>query len=141
MKFFRRNINQSIIQDKAATGIANGILKSQRWFASNLETLTKKWKQKQQWIFLYLVCLLFGGLSIIAVVNAFKVSATSKTIIPKSIAVPKNIYLDNNSFLITENEFKQVQEYKKQHPNLLIERPGLWDSLTLIEQSYYSQKK
>lgn len=141
MKFFRRNINQSIIQDKAATGIANGILKSQRWFASNLERLTKKWKQKQQWIFLYLVCLLFGGLSIIAVVNAFKVSATSKTITPKSIAVPKNIYLDNNSFLITENEFKQVQEYKKQHPNLLIERPGLWDSLTLIEQSYYSQKK
>lgn len=141
MKLFRRNINQSIIQDKAATGIANGILKSQRWFASNLERLTKKWKQKQQWIFLYLVCLLFGGLSIIAVVNAFKVSATSKTIIPKSIAVPKNIYLDNNSFLITENEFKQVQEYKKQHPNLLIERPGLWDSLTLIEQSYYSQKK
>ena len=141
MKFFKRDINQSIIQDKAATGIANGILKSQRWFASNLERLTEKWKQKQQWIFLYLVCLLFGGLSIIAVVNAFKVSATSKTIIPKSIAVPKNIYLDNNSFLITENEFKQVQEYKKQHPNLLIERPGLWDSLTLIEQSYYSQKK
>ena len=141
MKFFKRDINQSIIQDKAATGIANGILKSQRWFASNLERLTEKWKQKQQWIFLYLVCLLFGGLSIAAVVNAFKVSATSKTIIPKSIAVPKNIYLDNNSFLITENEFKQVQEYKKQHPNLLIERPGLWDSLTLIEQSYYSQKK
>lgn len=141
MKFFKRDINQSIIQDKAATGIANGILKSQRWFASNLERLTEKWKQKQQWIFLYLVCLLFGGLSIAAVVNAFKVSATSKTIIPKSIAVPKNIYQGNNQFVITENEFQQVQEYKRKHPNLIKEKPGLWDSLTLIEQSYYSQKK
>jgi hypothetical protein len=141
MKFFKRDKSQSIIQDKAATGIANGILQSQRWFASNLESLTKRWKQKQQWIFLYLVCLLFGGLSIAAVLNAFKVSATSKQIIPKPIAVPKNIYQGSNSFLITENEFKQVQEYKRQHPNLLKERPRFWDSLALIEQSYYSQKK
>jgi len=141
MKLFKTNKSKSILQDKAATGIANKILKSQRWFASNLERLTKKWKQKQQWVFLYLVCLLFGGLSIAAVVNAFKVSANSKTIMPKSIAIPKNIYQGNNPFLITENEFQQVQEYKRKHPNLLKERPGLWDSLALIEQSYYSQKK
>jgi len=141
MKLFKTNKSKSILQDKAATGIANKILKSQRWFASNLERLTKKWKQKQQWVFLYLVCLLFGGLSIAAVVNAFKVSANSKTIMPKSIAIPKNIYQGNNPFLITENEFQQVQEYKRKHPNLLKERPGLFDSLILIEQSYYSQKK
>ena len=141
MKLFKTNKSKSILQDKAATGIANKILKSQRWFASNLERLTKKWKQKQQWVFLYLVCLLFGGLSIAAVVNAFKVSANSKTIMPKSIAIPKNIYQGNNPFLITENEFQQVQEYKRKHPKLLKERPGLWDSLALIEQSYYSQKK
>jgi hypothetical protein len=42
--------------------------------------------------------------------------------------------------LITEQEFEQVQKFKRQHPNLLKERPGLFDSLTLIEQSYYSQK-
>lgn len=141
MKLVKRNKSQSIIQDKAASGIANAILKSQRWFAVNLERLTIKWKQKQQWVFLYIVCLLFGGLSIAAVVNAFKVPATSKTIMPKSIAVPKNIYQGDNPFVITENEFQQVQEYKRAHPNLLKERPGLWDSLTLIEQSYYSQKK
>jgi hypothetical protein len=34
-----------------------------------------------------------------------------------------------------------VQEYKRTHPNLIKERPGLFDSLVLIEQSYYSQKK
>lgn len=141
MKLFKRNKSQVNIQDKAATGIANGILKSQRWFATNLETLTNKWKQKQQWIFLYLICIAFGGMSIAAIVNSFKTPANSKDLIPKSISVPKNIYKEDKPFLITENEFQKVQEYKRTNLNLIRERPGLFDSLIQIEQSYYSQKK
>lgn len=60
---------------------------------------------------------------------------------PKSITVPKNIYKGDQAFIITENEFKKVQEYKRTHANLIKERPGLFDSLVLIEQTYYSQKK
>jgi hypothetical protein len=141
MKLFKRKEDQVNIPDKAAIGIANGILKSQRWFANTLESLTNKWKRKQQWIFLYAVCLVFGGLSIAAMVNSFKTGANPKGLMPKSISVPKNIYKENKPFLITENEFQKVQEYKRTHPNLLKERPGLFDSLILIEQSYYSQKK
>jgi hypothetical protein len=140
MKLFKKNINQTNIPDKAATGIANGILKSQRWFANNLEGLTKRWKQKQQWLFLSAVCILFGGLSIAAVVNSFRQSANSKAIMPKAISIPKTIQNNTNPYLITEKEFQQVQIYKQQHPDLIKERPGLFDSLTLIEQSYYSQK-
>ncbi len=33
-----------------------------------------------------------------------------------------------------------MQEYKRKHPNLQKERPGLFDSLIMIEQNYYSQK-
>ena len=141
MKLFKRNKSQVNIQDNAATGIANCILKSQRWFASNLENLTNKWKQKQQWIFLYAVSLVFGGLSIAAMVNFFKTGANSNRLMPKSITVPKNVYKEDEAFIITENEFQKVQEYKRTHPNLIKERPGLFDSLVLIEQSYYSQKK
>ena len=141
MKLIKRKEGQVSIPDKAATGIANGILKSQRWFANTLESITNKWKQKQQWIFLYTVCFLFGGLSIAAIVNSFKVPENSKALMPKSISVPKNIYKEGKAFLITENEFQKVQEYKRTHPNLIKERPGLFDSLVLIEQSYYSQKK
>jgi hypothetical protein len=140
MKLFKKNIKQGNIPDKAATGIANGILKSQRWFASNLEGVTKKWKQKQQWFFLLGVCILFGGLSITAIVNSFRQPANSKAIIPKAIGIPKTIQNNTNAYLITEKEFQQVQTYKQQHPDLIKERPGLFDSLTLIEQSYYSQK-
>ena len=141
MKLFKRKEGQVNIPDKTATGIANGILKSQRWFANTLESLTNKWKQKQQWIFLYAVCLVFGGLSAAAIVHCFKVPENAKALMPKSISVPKNIFKGDKTFLITENEFQKVQKYKRTHPNLLKERPGLFDSLTLIEQTYYSQKK
>jgi hypothetical protein len=141
MKLFKRKEGQVNIPDKAATGILNGILKSQRWFANTLESLTNKWKQKEQWIFLYTVCFLFGGLSIAAVLNSFKVTENAKALKPKSITVPKNIYKEDKAFLITENEFQKVQKYKRTHPNLIKEKPGLFDSLALIEQSYYSQKK
>ena len=141
MKLFKRKEGQVHIPHKAATAVANGILKSQRWFANTLESLTNKWKQKQQWIFLYTVCFLFGGLSIAAIVNSFKFPENAKVLLPKSISVPKNIYKGEKPFLITENEFQKVQEYKRTHPYLIKEKPGLFESLTLIEQSYYSQKK
>jgi len=141
MRLFKKKEGQVNIHDKAATGIANGILRSQHWFANTLESLTNKWKQKQQWIFLYAVCLVFGGLSIAAMVNCFKMGANSNTLMPKSISVPKIIYKGDQAYLITEEEFQKVQEYKRKHPNLLKERPGLFDSLILIEQTYYSQKK
>lgn len=141
MKLFSKNIKNSVLTDKAANGIANGILKSQNGFAKYMFSLTKDWKQKQQWIFLYLVCLVFGGLSIVAIVNSFKIKEQDKAIIPKSISVPKNIHQQNNGFVITENEFQQVQEYKRKYPKLQKDRPGLFDSLSLIEQAYYSQKK
>jgi len=141
MKLFKRKVGQVKIPDKAATVIANGILKSQRWFANTLESLTNKWKHKQKWIFLFAVFLVFGGLSMAAMVDSFKTGANSNTLMPKSITVPKNIYKEDKAFLITENEFQKVQEYKRTHPNLIKERPGLFDSLILIEQTYYSQKK
>ena len=106
-----------------------------------MASVTKNWRQKQQWIFLYIVCLLFGGLSVFAIVNSFKTKKTDKAIIPKSISVPKNIHQQINVFVITENEFQQVHQYKRTYPNLQKERPGLFDSLSLVEQIYYSQKK
>ncbi|MEO8417050.1 MAG: hypothetical protein ABI472_25525 [Ginsengibacter sp.] len=141
MKLFKKDIKRNELTDKAANGIAKGILKSQNSFAKSMSSVTKDWKQKQQWIFLYMVCLFFGGLSIVAIVNSFKSKESNKAIIPKSITVPKNIHQQSNVFVITETEFQQVQEYKRTYPNLQKERPALFDSLSLVEQIYYSQKK
>ncbi|MBL0132890.1 MAG: hypothetical protein IPP79_02185 [Chitinophagaceae bacterium] len=141
MKTLNKQINKEVLTEKAANGIAKGILKSQNGFANYMQSLSKNWKGKQQWIFLYLVCLIFGGLSIVAIVNPFRAKDTNSSLIPKPIAVPKSIHQQRNGFAITENEFQQVQEYKAKHPNLQQERPGLFDSLSLIEEVYYSQKK
>ena len=141
MKIMNRQINKEALTDKAANGIAKGILKTQRGFAKYMRSLSKNWRNKQQWIFLYLVCLVFGGLSIVAIVNPFRAKDTNSSLIPKPIAVPKSIRQQRNGFAITENEFQQVQEYKAKHPNLQKERPSLFDSLSMIEEVYYSQKK
>jgi hypothetical protein len=53
----------------------------------------------------------------------------------------KNIYKGDQAYRITEYEFLKVQEYKRTHPNFSKERPGLFDSLILIEQSYYTEER
>ena len=141
MKMFDKNINKEIIKDKAAKGIANGILRSQNIFSKYMGVFTQKWKPKQQWIFLCAVCLFFGGLSITAIVIPFKTKRMKTFTIPKSIIGVAIIHQQTRVSAITENEMKQVQEYKNKYPNLEKERPGLFDSLSLIEQVYYSQKK
>lgn len=141
MKSIKSGIANADLANKAATRIANSIIKSQNVFAKYMHALSKNWRQKQQWIFLYMVCLVFGGLSIVATVNSFKAKTEGGTIMPKPIAVPKNAPQQNTQFVITENEFQQVQEYKRKYPNLQKERPRLFDSLRLVEQMYYSQKK
>lgn len=141
MKLFKTNSNHENLKDKAANKIASGILISQNSFSKTMTAVTKKWKQKQQWVFLYVVCLFFGGFSIIAIVNSFEGREAGKAIIPKSITVSKNIYQQSGVLVITKNEFQQVQEYKRAYPNMQKERPGLFDSLSMVEQIYYSQKK
>jgi len=141
MKFPNKLISKDAMTDKVASGIAKSILKFQSGFAKCMQSVTKNWKDKQQWVFLYLVSLCFGGLSIVTVINSFKTPNINSNIIPKAIAVPKNVHQKTNGFAITKNELRQVLEYKEKHPNLQQEQPGLFDSLNLIEEVYYSQKK
>lgn len=138
MNLFWKNIANDQLRDKAATKIAGSILQLQNWFAETMTSATIKWRHKQQWIFLCLICLLFGGLSILAIANAFTPTSQIK-IIPAAIKFPKHIQEDKK-IIITDNEFKQVQEFKKAHPDLLEQRPDITDRLSLIEQIYHTQK-
>src|SRR5665811_911915 len=77
MKLFKRNTIQtkSVLSDKAAGWIANGILKAQKKFANVLGKISASWKTKQQLIFLYLVCIVLGGLSVVAIIKPFNKNA------------------------------------------------------------------
>ena len=138
MKRLRKNIAPDKLHETAATKIAGGILKIQNWFAEKMKAATKNWHQKQQWIFLSLVCLVFGGLSILAMASAFRKSQQHQ-VIPLAIKFPIHLGPEKK-FIITDSEFKQVQQFKQTHHQLLEQMPGLADSLSLIEQIYFSQK-
>jgi hypothetical protein len=71
MKLFKRNTIQkkSVVSDKAAGWIANGILKLQNKFANVLGKMSASWKTKQQLIFLYLISIMLGGLSLMAIIK------------------------------------------------------------------------
>ena len=141
MKAFKKNIEKINLPDKAAHSIAKIILQAQSWFAFYLQRATKNWKQQQQWIFLYSVCVVFSVIYLVAMVHSFKTTDGLLPIMPRSISIPKDSYKKSNSFFITENEYKKVQQYKQAHPDLIKKSPVLFDYLTLVEQAYYSQKK
>ena len=157
MKLFKKNSNMSDnpISNKAANGIANGILKLQLVFANGMQQWTGKWQQGQKRIFLLMVCTVFGGLSCYYAAMPFIERVTAiEGLKPQSIILPKKVQKDHSIVTITTKEFKQVQAFKQQLSNLqktpvgkkqvdslMKQCPGLMDSLQWVEQIYYSQQK
>ena len=149
MKVFKKNKN---IASAAAGKIAGTILFIQNKFAGVMDKVSASWKLKQQWIFLYLVCLVLGGLSVVAIIQPFK----SKTVLlrPTSIHLLKLLPQQEEKIIITESEITRVHAFKQKLDSLsktkegkikvdkfFNQRPGLFDSLEKVEQLYYSQKK
>ena len=140
MKHIMKHIQPEVIKDKVANRIANCILNVQISFSNFLGSITGKWNQRNQWAFLILVSLIFGGLSVLAIVTPFQLIKDQANILPIHITPPKTIPGYKNEYKITGNEFQKVQEYKSNHPNLQVENSPLFDSLKLIEQIYHAQK-
>ena len=129
------------ISERLATIIASGILQVQYWFAKILQSSTKKWKQPQRLIFLYMTCLVFGGMSMVVILQSLNSGEVSEISHMKFTNKMQAFTPQHKGFLITKEELQKVQKYKLEHPKLDKEMPGLYDSLNLIEQSYYSQQK
>ena len=103
-----------------------------------------------------MVCLLFGALSILAITKPFNKKPQNILSKPAEIRTPRIIHSNHDlpSVIITDNEIRQVHAFKhsldslsattegKVNVNkLLSQRPGLLDSLEMVEQLYYLQKK
>ena len=140
MKIINNNRKHQI-SEKLSVCIAGVIIKVQHCFAKNLQISTKNWKQPQRWIFLYLICLIFGGMSMVIILQPFSSGEVSKPLQINFSRENNNYKPPQKGFLITKEELQKVQQYKLAHPNLEKEIPGLFDSLQLIEQAYYSQQK
>lgn len=149
---------ESKVQDRVAKGIAGFLLAIQNRFACFMSAMVNKLTIQSKQACLVVFCLVFGGFSIYAFVGAFRDSESSaKRLKPDQVAVPK--YYDRTESEINEpsvserdiiriNRFKKYMDSLKKtasgrpvYDSILKTRPGLMDSIQVIEQLYYSQSK
>src|SRR5215831_7772988 len=147
------------VSDKLAGSIANGFLKVQAGFASFMNKKTDRLTKSGQKILLAGTCMLFGGLSLYTLIGSFR-SRHDLPILqrPTSVHVPRhfNHSGDENSrgqTIISESEIKKIHLFenymdslartkqgKMIHDSILSVRPGLMDSIKMIESIFESQK-
>ena len=127
------------IQEKAAGKVAGGILRLQRSFASMMHKISASWNRKHKTIFLALVSILFIYFSIDAIRKPFQLKGNAnKTGV---MVTPKIIPVEDLP-TVTAEEFRKIQELKKNlDSNIIRQRPGLMDSIALVEGLFYSQQK
>jgi len=121
--------------------------------AEGLSTKGKKW-------FLAIFCLVFGGISFYLVIHtAISKSSRSAAIEPSAISVPQHMNKtgEENLYpgvLVTEEDMKQVRVFKlhmdslrlstsgrAMYDSILKARPGLMDTVSMLEQLYLLQQK
>lgn len=137
MKLFNRNTGEAFA-DKAAQGVAGGILKMQRGFSERMSKWSVSWKRKGQIIFLAVVSCVFVSLSVVAIVRPFTTSYTTERPAPIKVVRPAAV---DASPRITDEEFQRIQQFKSRLDSAIIQqRPGLMDSIRMVEELYYSQK-
>ena len=141
MKVSIENAEQKNLSDHIAGSLANWILKYQELFTKMLSVRTIHWSLKQQWIFLCLVCIVFGGASIVAMVQSFRINPTDTVTISATSSVSLKPLANEAPALITREEFEAAKQYNMEHPDLLHELPDLYERLSSIEETYYSQNK
>lgn len=125
-------------KDKVAQKVAQGILKVQTSFSNRMNKL------KYLKLFLIWFCFISGSLSIYFFVDAI-VSKPKVKIKIDHISSPRPIYehdeeMYNNK--IPDEIYKQIQAYKRYADSTgEIIRPGLADSMRILEEMYLQQQK
>ena len=141
MKTSIENVEQKKLSDQVAGKLANWILKYQELFTKMLSVRTNHWSLKQQWIFLCLICIVLGGASILAMVQSFRINPTNTAAISATSSVSLKPLANEAPAIITREEFEAAKQYKMEHPDLHTDIPDLFERLSFIEETYYSQNK
>lgn len=149
--------NYPSLSDKASVKIAGAIKKIQGYFTECMNQLFKNLNKAQLRAMLFLFCTGTGSFSIYLVVNAalntdkahsgFKIK---QFVVPKHYNQPKDESVPEAT--IDEITFFKIHDFKKymdslkenrhlQYDSILQARPGLMDSVQMLEEIYYSQKQ
>jgi len=157
--FKRKNktLSENHLHDKVAKGIADFFIKAQTKFALVMNKRFSNMPMKKLNALLIVFCLSCSGYSIYLIVNAIlssnKKQASFKV---ERVNVPKQFDKTGDEILrpanyVDEETHKQLQEFKyymdslktnksKRYDSIMIARPGLMDSVAVLEEIYNSQK-
>ncbi len=151
------NANHSSMSDKVAGKIAGAGIRVQRTFAEGMNKIFRNMNTKKLKVFLILFCICAGGYSIYLTVNAITgPEKQQKSFKVDQVDVPKHFNKTGDEIItkanVDEETFYKIQGFKKymdslkqnksnQYDSILQARPGLMDSVQVLEEIYYSQKQ
>jgi hypothetical protein len=144
-------------KDKLAGYVANGFLKMQAAFTNKLNKPFQTMSTGKLKIVLLLFCLCCGSYSIYLVVSGIVGNNQKQVQITGQIQSPKYFDKSGNETIsgddyVDENTYRRIQLFKlymdslktfnkKNFDSILQSRPGLMDSVKMLEAIYRSQKQ
>lgn len=150
--------NRRAVSDKVAGKIACAGIKMQQAFASKMNKLFENMNMQRMKITLIFFCLSAGGFSLYLLANAiFRKDREQQLIKIDRVDVPRHFDKSGDETImqeaiIDEQTYNQVQDFKnymdsirihnkREYDSIIINRPGLLDSVQMLEQIYLSQKQ
>lgn len=150
--------NSETTSDKVASKIAGAGIKAQKLFADKMNKVFEGMTNKRIKIVLTIFCLAAGGYSLYLLGNAvFSPSQKQPSFKIEQASIPKHINKAGDETIlqeatVDEETFNKIRDFKKymdsikiykkaEYDSILINRPGLMDSVQMLEQIYLSQNK
>lgn len=150
--------DKTAVSDKVAGKIAGVGIKVQQLFAENMNRIFMKTDFKRLKLILIVFCVCAGGYSIYLIVNSvFSPERNQKALEIQQMDIPKHFNKSGDETImpeatIDEQTYLQIQDFRKymdslklnrtnEYDSILQARPGLMDSVQVLEQIYLSQKQ
>ncbi len=158
MKKELQSEHKTTMSDKVAGKIASVGIKAQRLFAERMNKLFMKTDYKRLKLILIFFCVSAGGYSIYLIANSvFSPERKQKAFEIQQMDIPKHFNKTGDETVmpevsIDEQTYLQIQDFRKymdslklnrtnEYDSILQTRPGLMDSVQVLEQIYLSQKQ
>lgn len=149
---------KTTMSDKVAGKIAGVGIKAQRLFAEKMNKLFMKTDYKRLKLILIFFCVSAGGYSIYLIAESvFSPGRKQKSFEIQQVDIPKHFNKTGDETVmpeatIDEQTYLQIQDFRKhmdslklnstnEYDSILQARPGLMDSVQVLEQIYLSQKQ
>ena len=163
LSLFRNKKKQKVVfentaQDRIAKNVVGKLLRLQHGWATFMEHYTERLSVKWKLIVLFFFCLCSGGLSILFIARSLMNNQATSFHVTQG-KIPQHMGKSGDEktkaiTIVTKEEYDKIQHFRKYmdslarspsgkelYNNIVIDRPGLMDSIILIENIYQSQNK